>query len=628
VLDPDLQLVPQGRSGEICIGGAGVGAGYWNDAELTRTRFVSHPCAPGERLYRSGDRGRYGSDGQLEFLGRFDDEVKLHGRRVALGEIELLLRQRTGAEAAALVHTAERGAALVGFVSAQALTPLSAAALRRELFALLPRHAVPARLVRVKAWPRSPNGKLDRDALLRLAAADRGDGVSDPLIDRAQQQVAEAIAGVLQIDAGTIGAGDDFIALGGDSLHMLALSERLLRTTGVAFPLPLLMASPSVRELAARADRAASHDELAIAHADLALPLPWPAPAREQRPWRCVLVSGGTGALGQQLMAALLGDRTLRIISLCRGDADRARARSVRGLTPEQAARVEIALGDLRAPLCGLAPAAFAALAERVDAIFHLAADTHLGLPYSALRELNVLGTQRMIELACAGAAGELHYVSSISALFPSYAAIGGRAYERAALAPELLPTGYGQCKAVSEQLVSRAGERGLKVRIYRPSRIWADGAGSADDLLVRLVRGCAELGVFPDCDLRDNVVDTQVVARTMVRIARTDDVTQSVFHIVSPHSTPLSAFVDALRAAGLALSAVSADEFCERMAEAPSLAALRHVVSASGLLTTPLPVLDLQHTRAVVPDYDCPVLDRDQLTARVKHWLEGSISS
>jgi thioester reductase-like protein len=341
-----------------------------------------------------------------------------------------------------------------------------------------------------------------------------------------------------------------------------------------------------------------------------------------------VLVTGATGGLGPQLMAALLADPALRIVSLCRGDADRARARSIRGLTPEQAARVEVALGDVSAALCGLAPAAFAPQAERVDAIFHLAANTHLGLPYSALRALNVLGTQRLIELACAGRASELHYVSSISTLFPSSAAVGGKAYERAALAPERLPSGYAQTKAVSEQLVSRAAERGLTVGIYRPSRIWTDAAGSSDDLLVRLLRGCAELGVFPDCDLRDNIVSTHVVARTIARIARADDVTQSVFHIVNPQSTPLAVFVEALRAAGHVLSGVCVEEFCERMAQSPSLAPLQHVVSSTGLLTTPLPVLDLQHTRAVVPDYDCPVLDRDQLTARVKHWLEGSTIS
>jgi thioester reductase-like protein len=260
-----------------------------------------------------------------------------------------------------------------------------------------------------------------------------------------------------------------------------------------------------------------------------------------------------------------------------------------------------------------------------VDAIFHLAADTRLALPYSGLRELNVLGTQRLIELACAGQASELHYVSSISTLFPSPAALGGIARERPALSPALLSTGYAQSKAVSERLLSRAAEHGLKVGIYRPSRIWTDTATSSGDVLARLIRGCAELGVFPDCDLRDNLVSTHVVARTIVRIARADNVTQTIFHIVNPRSTPLSAFVGALRALGHSLSAVSADTFLERMRESASLAPVQHVMSRSGLLTTPLPVLDHQHTRAVVPDYDCPVLGSAELTARVKQWLEGS---
>jgi amino acid adenylation domain-containing protein len=165
ILDADLNLLPVGAIGEICIGGDGLSRGYWHLPELTAQKFVANPFGPG-RLYRTGDLGRYLVDDRIEFLGRLDHQVKVRGYRIELGEIESVLEQHPQVQQAVVMTQEEaENKFLVAYIIPAAEKTLTAEALRTDLKRIIPDYMVPAVFIPVESLPLTPNGKIDRRAL-------------------------------------------------------------------------------------------------------------------------------------------------------------------------------------------------------------------------------------------------------------------------------------------------------------------------------------------------------------------------------------------------------------------------------------------------------------------------------
>ena len=224
LVDEDLSPVPLGVPGEIVFSGVCVGRGYINDPERTRRAFLADPHRPGQRLYRSGDYGRWLPDGKLEFLGRRDAQVKISGFRIEIGEIENTLLRAPGVREGAVVvaERADRSKHLVAFYSSE--RPLDAGELRERLGESLPAYMVPATFHWRDSLPLTDNGKTNRKALTALAA--ELDAV-EPTRERpgtaTEDWLAAAWAEVLGIPKNQIGRQDHFFDLGGTSLSALKL---------------------------------------------------------------------------------------------------------------------------------------------------------------------------------------------------------------------------------------------------------------------------------------------------------------------------------------------------------------------------------------------------------------------
>ncbi|GAA2230842.1 hypothetical protein GCM10010413_30610 [Promicromonospora sukumoe] len=239
VLDAGGQPVPAGVVGELYLGGLGVAAGYHGQPDLTAERFVPDPFAPdvsvpdssvpdavnpGARMYRTGDSARFRRDGNVDFLGRLDDQVKVNGYRIELGDVEAALSTLPGVAAcAAAVHQRTASLAeLVGYVVTRDGADADEAAVRATLAVGLPPHMVPGRIVTLAALPLTPNGKLDRRAL--PAPAERtGAGVAPRTAT--ERQIAAVWSDVLGVPEP--GIDDTFFALGGDSFAALKVVRRL-----------------------------------------------------------------------------------------------------------------------------------------------------------------------------------------------------------------------------------------------------------------------------------------------------------------------------------------------------------------------------------------------------------------
>ncbi|MFH8293688.1 amino acid adenylation domain-containing protein [Streptomyces sp. NPDC018059] len=249
VLDEGLRPLPVGVAGELYLGGAGLARGYLNRPDLTAAGFVACPFGPaGGRMYRTGDRARWRSDGNLEFVGRRDDQVKMNGFRIELGEIENVIAAHPHVEQTAVVVREDRPGLrqVVAYVVAQAP--------HEEILAhaasQLPGYMVPSAVVRLQNLPLTTSGKVDRRNLPapndRTSVPDRSPGTAR------EQQLCKLISEVLDLSA--VGVDESFFELGGRSLHAVRLLSRIRSVMGVEIGIKALFQAPTAALLAARID--------------------------------------------------------------------------------------------------------------------------------------------------------------------------------------------------------------------------------------------------------------------------------------------------------------------------------------------------------------------------------------
>jgi amino acid adenylation domain-containing protein len=248
VVDAAGRDAPDGVAGELWIGGAGLAHGYCNAPELTAERFVE--SGDGTRWYRTGDQGRYGPDGLLEFLGRKDHQVKLRGHRIELGEIEAALQLQPGVDRALAVVAPAGGARrLVAAVTACGGEQLDIALLRERVATRLPAYMVPEQITVMDVLPLSANGKLDRAAVANaVAASDHLQAAHEEPLDEWEARVAAVWQELLRIPA--VGRRQSFFELGGDSLAATRFVEIVRQRHGRLLPLRHLFASPVLLDIA------------------------------------------------------------------------------------------------------------------------------------------------------------------------------------------------------------------------------------------------------------------------------------------------------------------------------------------------------------------------------------------
>ncbi|HEX2081374.1 MAG TPA: amino acid adenylation domain-containing protein, partial [Longimicrobium sp.] len=255
VLDGALRPVPAGVAGDLYLAGCGVARGYAGRPDLTAERFVPDPFgAPGERMYASGDRARWRANGEIEYLGRADLQVKVRGFRIEPGEVESVLRAHPSvADAAVGVRGAGVERRLVAWAVPRDGAAIDPSALIAHAAERLPRWMVPAAVVAMEAFPRTVSGKVDRRALPEPAfATDAAEYVAPRT--PAERVVAEVFAQVL--GAERVGATDDFFTLGGHSLLAMHVWAHLRDRCGAELPLRALFEHPTVQALAAAVDAA------------------------------------------------------------------------------------------------------------------------------------------------------------------------------------------------------------------------------------------------------------------------------------------------------------------------------------------------------------------------------------
>jgi amino acid adenylation domain-containing protein len=269
LLDSHGAPVPVGVPGEVFIGGECLARGYLNREDVTREKFVAHPFREGAKVYRTGDLARYRADGNIDFLGRIDHQVKLNGYRIELGEIEAVLGQHPAVgECAVVVRGEGQTRKLVAyFVTAEGHATPSTSELRAHLQQRLPDYMLPAAFMTLAKLPLTPSGKVDRRALpapeTSVPEVDAGRAPSS----MAEELLADIWRDVLALDRVSVTA--NFFELGGHSLLATQVISRLHESLGVDLPLARFFAAPTIAQLAPVIEEALVQDIKATAAADL-----------------------------------------------------------------------------------------------------------------------------------------------------------------------------------------------------------------------------------------------------------------------------------------------------------------------------------------------------------------------
>lgn len=252
LLNEALQLQPLGAAGEICIGGAGLAAGYLNRPELTAQKFLADPFRKGERIYRTGDKGRWREDGNLDYLGRLDEQVKIRGYRIECAEIEHLLANYPGITSVHVQARNGKGHAenyLCCYYTSGAFT-LPAAVLRNFLAERLPAYMIPGYFVQLDKLPLTPNGKIDRKAL--PDPEEEAEAKENPAYVAPNTPLEVQLCAIWRevMERQRIGITDDFFDIGGHSLKAMRLVSKIYSGLGIRVSLRQIFDHPTIAALA------------------------------------------------------------------------------------------------------------------------------------------------------------------------------------------------------------------------------------------------------------------------------------------------------------------------------------------------------------------------------------------
>jgi len=613
-----------GEIGEIYVRAAGLAEGYLGSDELTKQKFIDswfvdnskwveedkkvakslteEPWrefykGPRDRMYRSGDLGRYMPDGNVECVGRADDQVKIRGFRIELGEIDkylsdhdmvmdnvTLVRRNKDEEQTLVSYIVPDMRRWPEWLEINGLKDDTSGEgiqgrlrrfwalgddIKKYLRTKLPSYAIPEVIIPLDKFPLNPNGKKDKPALpypdaAQLSAA-RPVGKLTELSD-GEKQVASIWGSLIPtIDERTISPDDSFFDIGGHSILAQQMLFKVNRKwTGLSINMSVIFQNPTLKAFASQIERRLSsaesgevseeaesvEDYAADAKALLhTLPASFPSADEKIIPSTplTVFLTGATGFLGAYILRDLLTRslQTIKVIAHVRAlDATTAMERVTQTCQaygvwdPSWTSRITCVTGNLGDTRLGLSESVWNSLATEVNVVIHNGAMVHWVYPYTNMKPANVQGTLDILALCAIGTPKSLSFVSSTSVLdtpyFVELSARGGKGVtedDDLSGSATGLGTGYGQSKWVAEYLVRAAGSRGLRGTIVRPGYVTGEkesGITNTDDFLIRMTKGCIQLGCRPRISNTVNMVPVNHVARVVVAAA------------FSPAKTPL----------------------------------------------------------------------------------------
>ncbi|MGN0376829.1 MAG: amino acid adenylation domain-containing protein [Suilimivivens sp.] len=614
ILDSHGNPVPIGVPGELCIAGDGVGLGYLNRPDLTAERFVDNPFATkenghGKTMYHTGDLAAWRENGEIEYLGRIDTQVKIRGLRIELGEIESVMSQFPGIRMCAVTDKRDEEGRqyLVGYYTTvsdekekqdfMTAVKIDEKELRSYLSTKLPKYMVPNYFMHLRGLPMTPSGKTDRKNLPvpEMKCEDLSEYV-EPVTEQERKlcNIMEAV-----LDYRPIGIVHDFFSYGGDSLKAMELVVRA-EEEGMKLRLQDIFDHPTVAELAKclQEDRKEEPELLEEDyrperfekyHSILDKNKMDDRYEMQETPIRSVLLSGITGFLGAHIADALLQDEECVIYCLVRSkQPDDRRGRFPQILEHYFGNKYSNIIGTRIIPIVGdiTQEKLSDELPEKVDMVIHAAATVkHYG-SYEYFYKVNTLGTQHMADYALRTGARFIH-ISTISVSgnsladsFDTEVASEERCFgEDCLYQGQSLSNVYVRSKFEAECVVLDAMLQGLQANIIRVgnltnrSRDYVFQPNFTENAFLSRIKAATELGCLPDymMSLYSEFSPVDDTADAIVRIAKHFSMEHTVFHVYSNQNLYFDRLFEILKELSIEMQVVDGETFARRLKETVS---------------------------------------------------------
>lgn len=624
-LDKHRRLSPYKTPGELYISGIGLAQGYLNRPALTEERFLLNPweTEPYHRMYRTGDVVQYDEEGNLIYLYRIDNQVKLNGQRIELQEIEEKMRAYPGVEEAiVIVDSNELGEKyLIGFVLGK--QPVCRERLLDFMRGHLMEYMIPHIICEINSVPLSANGKLDRRKLKEIYEREVSANFVPPRTPMERTVVAE-LERLLQRTE--IGMNDDYFMLGGNSLHIVDFITTLNRELNMEIPFPLLIRYPQLKEFIRQL--AMIKAATVIENECESVQLEKEAKVIIQRNHeesdsetgkRNILMTGGTGFLGSYLVSEIVQEENTRVYCLVRGLNEKAAKEKIVGNLKQihrwkevYSDRIHILTGNLENKRLGLGEEEIEFLKKHMNVIVHNGANVNFSIPYQEIKKANVESTKFLLDIMALGNVKQLVYISTLS-VFSEESYEKGRVSEKEYPTDiNHLTTGYAQSKLVSEHIIKQYADLGEDVTIVRLGRIIGEQFIGHKDLFQMLLELCLRMNCYPQVEESFDLFPVEQAGLLIGKLILSEKRPYPIYHLGNQRPMPMEEIGSILNEFSLGMTGISWEEWygkCKENAEqGDKLAKSVIVLLGSDYKGSRYKQFIMDHGRALMKEYQIEV--------------------
>ena len=587
ILDKNMNLLPAGIPGELFIGGVGVARGYLNKPELTDDRFIENPFVPGEKIYKTGDLTRWFSKGDIEYLGRMDFQIKIRGFRIELGEIENRILAYPGVFDAVVVGRSGNNDSkyLCAYFSGE--NGISVEELKLHLSKELPEYMVPKYIIRLEKLPISSNGKVNRKALPEHEISTDTDIEYIAPYDEIERKLTSVCSEILKIEK--LGINENLFDLGGDSLMVIDILTRIYKYNW-GLSAADFYKYKTVGELSQKirgtlkCESEANRLDIVSINTNDEASFSCKAPVKLKK----VLLTGATGFLGIHILSDLLENTDAVVYCLVRAkNLISAQERFIKLLryyfgnkySDLVTKRIQILNGDITFDRFGLSKNEFRKLSENIDTVIHSAALVKYFGDYSEFKNVNIEGTNRIIDF-CKQNRKVMVHISTLAvagSYLIGYSGENVRFNENSFyIGQNYTENVYVRSKFEAENLVLGAMKQGLEAIIFRMGNLtgrYSDGyfqPNINENAFYNTIKSIYQLGVIPMNILDQDVEFTPVeyASRAVIQILNAEVNRSRIFHIINHKELKLGYILEIFRQLCINVRVVGSREFSQYIEE------------------------------------------------------------
>lgn len=585
-LNDELMFTPPEVPGELYISGIGLARGYLNDKEKTESVFLRCPWdnkEPYERIYRTGDIVKFDCNGDIIYLNRKDFQVKLRGQRIELGEIEKTIKEIEFVEDAIVMvkENLDGQQLLVAYVKARIEEQQ---AIIEYISQFLMDYMVPQKIKFIKEIPLNSNGKVDRKKLASLEFEFDTKEEDDNLENYYEMIVAEAFKEVLHMN--NIGRNSDFYENGGTSLSFYEIKIFIDKKTKFNIPYEVIMGKSLVSNIAKsikqfiekkhimgrdKIDFNRELDDLFIDNNNNNKDL------EESFLKDNIFLTGATGFLGAFLLRDYLEYKaSTKVFCLVRAETENEGIkRIIKNMkrwnvwNEEYLDRIYVVCGDLSEKSLGLSEEKIEFLQNHIDIICHNGCEVNFSIPYSKIKQTNVLGTREIINILINGKKKKMEYMSTISVFSKEDYMAGCVSENTMPKHINNLALGYAQSKVIVEYMLQDVINKKYHIDIFRIGRIMGslmDGQEN-HDMFYKMNQLCKSIGIYPDISMSFDCIPVDVVSKVITYISM-DKKSANTYHVIHPNANEKQDLKQIFGVKDNDMKGVSWDEWYEKCKE------------------------------------------------------------